>query len=165
MRIREHEMLISPSSMDYFDTHVEDIVRVDIDTLEYGEQRIPSSDAALHAKMYQELPGCNAIIHTHSNACSVFAACEAGFAIPDENMRQLIGDVKVISYAPDDAELTINNTIETLSDTHAAIMPHHGAIFYGPSLEIVYEIAKSVEMVARNLLQYDAKAENDEEQA
>ena len=164
MRLNEHEMLISPSSMDYFDTHVEDIVRVDIDTLEYGEQRIPSSDAALHAKMYQELPGCNAIIHTHSNACSVFAACEAGFAIPDENMRQLIGDVKVISYAPDDAELTINNTIETLSDTHAAIMPHHGAIFYGPSLEIVYEIAKSVEMVARNLLQYDVKAESDEEE-
>ena len=164
MRLGEDEMLISPSSMDYFDTHVEDIVRISINDLDPGKQRIPSSDADLHAKMYQFIPGCNAIIHTHSNACSVFAACEAGFAITDPNLKQLIGDVRVVPYTPDDPRATMVNTLATLSDTHAAILPHHGAIFYGPSLEIVHEIAKSVEMMARNLLQYNAKAE-DEEQA
>ncbi len=162
MRTGDNEMLISPSSMDYFDTHVEDIVHVSIDDLEYGKQRTPSSDATLHAKMYQFLPGCNAIIHTHSNACSVFAACEAGFAISDPNLQQLIGDVKIVPYKPDDQRATIVDTLAVLSDTHAAILPHHGAIFYGPSLEIVYEIAKSVEMMARNLLQYDVK--NNEEE-
>lgn len=162
-RYGDNEMLITPSSMDYFETHVEDIVRVDINELDYGKQRIPSSDTALHAKMYQFLPGCNAIIHTHSNACSVFAACEAGFAISDPNLQQLIGDVKVVPYTPDDPRATLVNTLAVLSDTHAAILPHHGAIFYGPSLEMVYEIAKSVEMIARNLLQYDAKTDDEEE--
>lgn len=161
-RLGDDEMLISPSSMDYFDTHVEDIVRVNINDLDYGKQRIPSSDAELHAKMYQFLPGCNAIIHTHSNACSVFAACEAGFAITDPNLHQLIGDVKVVPYTPDEPRTTMVNTLAVLSDTHAAILPHHGAIFYGPSLEIVHEIAKSVEMIARNLLQYNAKSEDEE---
>ena len=161
-RVGENEMLITPSSMDYFDTHVEDIVRMDIGDMDYGKQRVPSSDVELHAKMYQFLPGCNAIIHTHSNACSVFAACEAGFAITDPNLQQLIGNVKVVPYSADDPRQTMVDTLAVLSDTHAVILPHHGALFYGPSLEIVYEIAKSVEMLARNLLKYDAKSEDED---
>ena len=159
VRFGENEMLISPSSMDYFDIRIEDVVKIDIDSLEYGDQRVPSSDAEIHAAMYKALPGCNAIIHTHSNACSVFAACEAGFAISDPNMQALIGDIKIVPYTPDAPDSTIANLLSTLSTTHAAILPHHGTIFYGPSLELVYEIAKSVEMLARNILQYDAKPE------
>lgn len=161
--VDNNHMLISPSSMDYFEIGPEDIVLVDLDTLEYGDQRIPSTDAELHAEMYRNLPGCNAIIHTHSNACGVFAACEAGFAMTDPNLQQIIGDIKVVPYTPEDQELTRTNILATLRETHAAILPHHGAIFYGPSLELVYEIAKSVEMMARNLLKYDTKIENEEE--
>lgn len=161
--VDENHMLISPSSMDYFEIGPEDTVLVDLDTLEYGDQRVPSTDAELHAEMYRNLPGCNAIIHTHSNACGVFAACEAGFAMTDPNLQQIIGDIKVVPYTPEDQELTMSNTLATLNETHAAILPHHGAIFYGPSLDIVYEIAKAVEMMARNLLKYDSKIESDEE--
>ncbi|MBQ0041280.1 MAG: class II aldolase/adducin family protein [Clostridiales bacterium] len=163
--VDENHMLITPSSMDYFEIGPEDTVLVDLDTLEYGDQRVPSTDAELHAEMYRKLPGCNAIIHTHSNACSVFAACEAGFAMTDPSLQQLIGDVKNVPYTPEDQELTMSNILATLSETHAAILPHHGAIFYGPSLDLVYEIAKAVEMMARNLLQYDAKSVDDNEEA
>ena len=163
--VDENHMLISPSSMDYFEIGPEDTVLVDLNTLEYGDQRVPSSDVELHAEMYRKLPGCNAIIHTHSNACGVFAACEAGFTMTDPNLQQIIGDIKVVPYTPEDQELTMNNIIATLGETHAAILPHHGAIFYGPSLDIVYEIAKAVEMMARNLLQYDVKPVDETEEA
>ena len=159
IRLNDNEMLISPSSMDYYDIAIEDIVQINIDTLDYGKQRVPSSDAELHANMYKELPGCNAIIHTHSNGCGVFAACEAGFALTDPNLQQLIGNVKVVPYTPESPDVFMNNLLATLRETHAAILPHHGAIFYGPSLEVVHMIAQSVEMMARNILQYDVKAE------
>lgn len=162
IRVNDHEMLISPSSMDYYDIGIEDIVQVNIDTLDYGNQRVPSSDAEMHANMYKELAGCNAIIHTHSNACGVFAACEAGFALTDPVLQQLIGNVRVVPYTPENPDEYMNNLLSILHETHAVILPHHGAIFYGPSLEIVHEIAKSVEMMARNILQYDVRAEEDE---
>lgn len=155
VRSAEDEMLITPSAMEYNDIAYQDIVKLDIDTLEYDDPRVPSMDTPLHAKMYQELPGCNAIIHTHSNGCSVFAACEAGFAITDPAMHQLIGDIKVIPYSTDQTKLA-NDIITTMQDTHAAILAHHGAIFYGPSIESVFEIAKGVEQMSQALLKYNS---------
>ena len=164
VKIDEHKMLITPSSMDYFEIGIEDIVEVDIDTLQYGQQRVPSTEVALHARMYREIPDCNAIIHTHSNAISVFAACEAGFAMPDPKMQQIIGDVRVVPYAPAGTEELAQNIVATMKGTHAAILSHHGAIFYGPSPEVVFKIAEAVELMARKLLAFDARPEEDDEE-
>jgi len=163
VRRGEDRMLITPSSMDYFELGIEDIVDVDIDSIEHGKQRKPSTDAFLHATLYKNLPDCNAIVHTHSNAISVFAACEAGFSIPDPAMKQLIGDVKIIPYCIDDIVIDAANTLEVMNTTHAAIISHHGAVFYGPTLELTIQIAEAVEMMARNLLEYDKIEEADED--
>lgn len=156
VRLNDKEMLITPSSMDYFDIKIEDIVKVNIETLEYGKQRVPSSEVRMHAAAYRELPGCNAMIHTRSNGISVFAACEAGFALGEGELQDLIGDVMVTDYAvPGTAELA-EAVVKTLKKTHACVIPHHGGVFYGPSLEVVLAIADAVEMKARNLLGYNS---------
>lgn len=163
-RMDDGRMLITPSSMDYFEMRIEDIVEVGIESLDAEGQRTPSGDMKMHAEMYRNLPGCNAIVHTHSNALSVFAACEAGFAINDPNLSKLIGDIKVVPFGDTSSQVFTENLISTMSDTHAAILAHHGAVFYGPSLEIVFSIAEAVELMARNLLGYDRKEETDEDE-
>lgn len=155
IRLNDDEMLITPSSMDYFDIRIEDIVKVDINTLEYGNQRTPSTEVTMHAAAYREFPDCKAIIQTRSNAISVFAACEAGFALGGGELQDLIGDVMVTGYAAPGSEELADAVVSTLRDTHACIIPHHGAVFYGPSLEVVLAIAEAVEMKARNLLLFD----------
>ena len=155
VRLNDEEMLITPSSMDYFEIKPEDIVRVNIDSLEYGNQRQPSSEAPMHALLYKKYPDAAAIIHTHSNAISVFAACEAGFAIKDQELHDLIGDILVTKPAPAGSDLLAEVVAETMADTHACVIPHHGAVFYGPSLDLVFAIAEAVEQKARNLLRYD----------
>ena len=157
VRLDDENMLITPSSMDFQDVKIEDIVKVNINTLEYGDQRVPSGESPLHARMYRELPDCNAIIHTHSSACSVFAACEAGFAMMDKQLRQIIGDVKVVPYHPAGSEELSWSVIIAMENTHALILAHHGAIFYGPNRDIVYQVAKAVEQMAQNLLKYGEK--------
>lgn len=159
VRLSEREMLITPSSMDYFDIKPEDIVKVSIDTLEYGNQRIPSSSCNLHAALYREIPDCNAVIHTHSNGLSVFAACNAGFAINDPDMRQLIGDILVAGTYDPDASENVDSVVDTMRNTHAAIIPHHGGLFTGPSLEIVFAIAEAVELRARTILNFDTRTD------
>lgn len=163
VKMDDETMLITPSSINNSDIKIEDLVRVNLSSLETMDPREPSGNAELYARMYKELPGCNAIIHTHSNACSVFAACEAGFAITDEKMKQLIGDVLLIPYNPADTIASNNRTLKVLQDTHAAIQSHQGAIFYGPSLEVVTEIAIAVEKLAQKLLKFDATITDEEE--
>lgn len=156
VRLNDDEMLITPSSMDYFDIRIEDIVKVNIHTLEYGSQRIPSTEVKMHAAVYREMPDCKAMIQTRSNAISVFAACEAGFTLGGGDLQELIGDVKVTAYAPPGTDELAEAVVSTLRDTHACIIPHHGAVFYGPSLEVVLAVAEAVEMRARNLLSFDS---------
>lgn len=154
VRLNDHEMLITPSAMDYFEIKVEDIVKVDINTLEYGTQRVPSNESAAHAAIYRESPSTEAVVHTHSNALSVFAACEAGFAIADSSMKQLIGDVLVTGFHPSGSVEHVVTVAETMKNTHAAIIPHHGAIFTGPNVQTAFTIAEGVESMARKILGY-----------
>jgi len=149
-------MLITPSSIDYFEISVEDIVKVNIHTLDYGSQRMPSSEYRMHALAYAELPDCGAIIHTRSNGISVFAACEAGFRLGGGDLQDLIGDVRTTAYAEPGSEALAKAVVATLRQTHACIIPHHGGVFYGPSLDVVFAIAEAVEMKARNILGFDA---------
>lgn len=162
VRLNDEEMLISPSGMDYFDIRIEDIVRTNLETLQYGEQRKPSSESLLHAWMYRYLPNCGAVIHTHSNACCVLSAVHAGFRIEDETLNKLIGDVLVADYAPSGSKELAKNALKTLQQTHAVILPNHGALFYGPSLDVVLAIANAVEEKAANLIGYKKTADEDE---
>lgn len=156
LRLNDNEMLITPSSMDYFDIRTEDIVRINIHTLDYGNQRIPSTDVKMHAALYRDFPDCGAVIQTCSNAISAFAACRAGFSLGEGGIQDLIGDVLVADCAlPGSDELALT-VASTMRDTHACVIPNHGAVFYGPSLEVVAAIAEAVEMKARNLLSFDS---------
>jgi ribulose-5-phosphate 4-epimerase/fuculose-1-phosphate aldolase len=164
VRLNEEEMLITPSSMDYFDIKVEDIVKVNINTLEYGSQRMPSSEVRMHAMAYRELPDCGAMMQTRSNAISVFAACEAGFRLGEGELQDLIGDVMVTRYAPPGTAELAEAVVSTLKKTHACIIPHHGGVFFGPSPEVVFAIAEAVEFKARNLLNFDTSPQTEDEE-
>ena len=64
--------------------------------------------------------------------------------------------MKVTDYALPGSEELGETVVSTFKDTHACIIPHHGAVFYGPSLEVVLAVAEAVEMKARNLLSFDS---------
>ncbi len=163
VRFGSDEMLITPSSMDYFQIKPEDIVRMDINTLVYGEQRVPSSETSMHAALYRAFPDCGAVIHTHSNGMSVFAACEAGFASGNQQIRDVIGDMLVTGKAKAGTPELAAAVCETMKNTHNAIIPHHGAVFTGPSIDVVFRLAEAAEIMARNILQYEAGMPEDEE--
>lgn len=159
-RLNDREMLITPSGMDYFNVMSEDIVKVDINTLDYGMQRKPSSECRLHAALYRKYPDCNAVIHTHSNGCCVFAAANAGFRIENEDIRNVIGDLHVSEYREPGTEEMSEAVMEALEGSKACIVANHGAVFYGDDLDTVFEIADAVETKACNLLGFDSLLED-----
>lgn len=161
LRLNPDTMLITPSGMDYFSIHTEDIVRMNIHDLKYGMQRKPSSEYRLHAALYRRYPECNAIIHTHSNGISAFAAAHAGFRISEPPMDQLIGDMHCSEYRTPGTDELCDSIMEAIEGSHACIIANHGAIFYGNDLDVTLAIANAVESRACNLLGFGQRAEEE----
>ena len=161
LRLNPDTMLITPSGMDYFSIRTEDIVRMNIHDLKYGMQRKPSSEYRLHAALYRRYPECNAIIHTHSNGISAFAAAHAGFRISEPPMDQLIGDMDCSEYRTPGTDELCDSIMEAIEGSHACIIANHGAIFYGNDLDVTLAIANSVESRASNLLRIAQRAEEE----
>lgn len=159
LRLNPDTMLITPSGMDYFSIRTEDIVRMNIHDLKYGMQRKPSSEYRLHAALYRRYPECNAIIHTHSNGISAFAAAHAGFRISEPPMNQLIGDMHCSEYRTPGTDELCDSIMEAIEGSHACIIANHGAIFYGNDLDVTLAIADAVESRACNLLGFGQRAE------
>lgn len=162
LRLNPDTMLITPSGMDYFSIRTEDIVRMNIHDLKYGIQRKPSSEYRLHAALYRRYPECNAIIHTHSNGISAFAAAHAGFRISEPPMDQLIGDMHCSEYRTPGTDELCDSIMEAIEGSHACIIANHGAIFYGNDLDVTLAIANAVESRACNLLGFGQRAEEEE---
>ncbi|MEE0417022.1 MAG: class II aldolase/adducin family protein [Clostridia bacterium] len=161
LRLNPDTMLITPSGMDYFSIRTEDIVRMNIHDLKYGMQRKPSSEYRLHAALYRRYPECNAIIHTHSNGISAFAAAHAGFRISEPPMDQLIGDMHCSEYRTPGTDELCESIMEAIEGSHACIIANHGAIFYGNDLDVTLAIANAVESRACNLLGFGQRAEEE----
>lgn len=161
LRLSPDTMLITPSGMDYFSIRTEDIVRMNIHDLKYGMQRKPSSEYRLHAALYRRYPECNAIIHTHSNGISAFAAAHAGFRISEPPMDQLIGDMHCSEYRTPGTDELCDSIMEAIEGSHACIIANHGAIFYGNDLDVTLAIANAVESRACNLLGFGQRAEEE----
>lgn len=161
LRLNPDTMLITPSGMDCFSIRTEDIVRMNIHDLKYGMQRKPSSEYRLHAALYRRYPECNAIIHTHSNGISAFAAAHAGFRISEPPMDQLIGDMHCSEYRTPGTDELCDSIMEAIEGSHACIIANHGAIFYGNDLDVTLAIANAVESRACNLLGFGQRAEEE----
>lgn len=161
LRLNPDTMLITPSGMDYFSIRTEDIVRMNIHDLKYGMQRKPSSEYRLHAALYRRYPECNAIIHTHSNGISAFAAAHAGFRISEPPMDQLIGDMHCSEYRTPGTDELCDSIMEAIEGSHACIIANHGAIFYGNDLDVTLAIANAVESRACNLLGFGQRVEEE----
>lgn len=168
MRLGSNHMLITPSGMNYHSLRMEDIVRLNFDTMEYDQQRTPSSEYRLHAGIYQAYPECNAIIHTHSNGCSVFAAAQAGFRIGSPELQDIIGDLHVSEYASPGTEALTENVMKALEGSNACIIANHGAIFCSHNIDLALAIANAVEDRACNLIGFGSTisslADEDEEE-
>jgi ribulose-5-phosphate 4-epimerase/fuculose-1-phosphate aldolase len=75
-----------------------------------------------------------------------------------------VGDTKVTKYARAGSAELAEAVADTMSDTHAAVIPHHGAVFTGPSLQVAFRIAEAIEVRARNILDFAGKASDEDEE-
>ncbi len=154
LRLDNTYMLITPSGMAYDRITPYDIVRVNYQTMEHEGKLRPSVETGFHAAIYREHSDINAIIHTHSFNCSVFAATHQALPIIMPEAIHVLGSkTGYVPYYRAGTEQLAKAVAKTITDdTWCTIMGNHGLACCGKDMEDVFERTKLMERAARYYL-------------
>jgi len=128
---------------------LEDVTATDVAVVDLaGEQRdgelAPTSELGLHLGIYRRY-AAGAVVHTHAPFATALACVLDELPVIHYQMLALGGAVRVAPYAtfgtPELAELTL----DALEGRSAALMANHGAIAYGPDLDVAVQQTELLE--------------------
>jgi L-ribulose-5-phosphate 4-epimerase len=147
-------LVIKPSGTDYDRLTPESLVEVDVRTGQVvrGEYR-PSVDLPHHLYLYRHLPEVYAIVHTHSNHATAFAACHKPIplcltAIADE----FGGEIPCAPYVDNEGDHIGAAIVQHHTAAPAILLGNHGVFAWGRTPAAALKAAAMVEDVARTLI-------------
>ncbi len=130
-----HQCWITPSGIDYDRLKPDDLVLVDLDGQVRQGGLKPSSDTGVHLAIYRSRPEVDAVIHTHSPYATAFSVVER--EIPPvlvEAAGFLGGPVR---------------SAAAIGGQRAILLPNHGVLAVGETIDLAYTAALMVEHMAR----------------
>ncbi len=151
-RRADGNVVITPSSVDYRDMRLDDLVLVDADgsVLQAAEGRSPSSEMQLHLACYRAFDDVGSVIHSHPVWATMFAiAHESIPACIDEFAVYCGGDVRCTDYAASGTPDVGTNAVKALEGRGAALIANHGLVAVGPRPDKVLHITALVERTAQ----------------
>ncbi|OBI36516.1 L-fuculose-phosphate aldolase [Mycobacterium colombiense] len=151
-RRADGNVVITPSSVDYRDMQLDDLVLVDADgsVLQAAEGRSPSSEMQLHLACYRAFDDVGSVIHSHPVWATMFAiAHESIPACIDEFAVYCGGDVRCTEYAASGTPEVGINAVSALEGRGAALIANHGLVAVGPRPDKVLHITALVERTAQ----------------
>lgn len=141
---------ITPSGVSFSALEAAQLVEVDLSGKRLRGRLKPSSDTMTHAAIYRRRPDVAGIVHTHSDYASVFAVLRR--PIPPllvDAAGYLGGDVPVMPYLQPARADAPQQVARSLGKDRCALLPNHGVIAVGESVESALTAAMLVEQSAR----------------
>ena len=151
-RRSDGNIVITPSSVDYRDMALDDLVLVDPKgaVLQAADGRSPSSEMRLHLACYQAFDDIGSVIHSHPVWATMFAiAHEPIPACIDEFAVYCGGDVRCTDYAASGTPEVGANAVKALEGRAAALIANHGLVAVGPRPDKVLHVTALVERTAQ----------------
>ncbi len=152
---REGDVIyIKPSGMDYDAMTPEKMVAVSISSGEVLESTLrPSVDLPHHLFLYRNDPSIQAVIHTHSNYATAFAAVHRPIpliltAIADE----FGGEIPCTPYIDNEGENIGQGILKHRTQAPAILLGNHGVFAWGGSVKDALKAAVMVEDVAKTAI-------------
>lgn len=150
IRLGENVMLCTPSGISYTNLSPEDMVKVDINSLEYEGSLKPTSEKDLHAAIYKERSEVNAIIHAHSKYTCMYAATDTSIGLRDAKLAGKLGNIiRCSKYALSSTKALTRNVMRALGRNNAAILSHHGMFACGTDMDNAFDNALTLEKIAK----------------
>jgi len=151
-RRSDGNIVITPSSVDYADMVLDDLVLIDAEgAVQHAKDgRHPSSEMQLHLACYQAFDDIGSVIHSHPVWATMFAiAHEPIPACIDEFAVYCGGDVRCTDYAASGTPHVGTNAVKALEGRGAALIANHGLVAVGPRPDKVLHITALVERTAQ----------------
>jgi len=148
-RIDDEFMVITPSGMDYEQLMEDQMVVVNMNTLEYEGALKPSIETIVHAQLYLKRKELNGIMHTHSTyALTVASARKIIPPICDDQVQILGGEVRLADYTMPGTQEMADTVIKAMESRQGALIANHGAITAGRTLREAFIASQVLEKAA-----------------
>lgn len=151
-RRSDGNIVITPSSVDYRDMQLDDLVLIDPEgaVLHAADGRSPSSEAKLHLACYQAFDDVGSVIHSHPVWATMFAIAHQPIpACIDEFAVYCGGEVRCTDYAASGTPEVGTNAVKALEGRGAALIANHGLVAVGPRPDKVLHVTALVERTAQ----------------
>ena len=151
-RRSDGNIVITPSSVDYGDMRLDDLVLIDPEgeVLHAADGRSPSSEAKLHLACYRAFDDIGSVIHSHPVWATMFAIAHQPIpACIDEFAVYCGGDVRCADYAASGTPEVGANAVNALEGRAAALIANHGLVAVGPRPDKALHVTALVERTAQ----------------
>jgi L-fuculose-phosphate aldolase len=151
-RREDGNLVITPSSVDYADMTLEDLVVIDPDgaVLDARDGRSPSSEMQLHLACYRAFDDIGSVIHSHPVWATMFAVARQPIpACVDEFAVYCGGEIRCADYAASGTPDVGHNAVKALDGRAAALIANHGLVAVGRRPDRVLHVTALVERTAQ----------------
>ena len=151
-RREDCNLVITPSSVDYGDMTIDDLVVVDADgaVVHAADGRSPSSEMQLHLACYRAFDDIGSVIHSHPVWATMFAVAHQPIpACIDEFAVYCGGDIRCADYAASGTPDVGHNAVKALEGRAAALIANHGLVAVGPRPDRSLHVTALVERTAQ----------------
>jgi L-fuculose-phosphate aldolase len=122
----------------------EEVAVVALDGEQVDGELVPTSELGLHLGVYGRYQA-GAVVHTHAQFATAVACVVDELPVIHYQMLALGGTVRVAPYATFGTPELAESTLEALEGRSVALMANHGAIAYGPDLDVAMQQSELLE--------------------
>lgn len=152
MRLRDGNILITPSRVPYPEMQPGDLVVLAPDGSVVSGARRSTSEREIHRGILNRRHDIHAVIHTHSPYAMACCAMEGGIPPISEEMAQLLGGGIPLSrrFVPSERHVELGEVVvDSLGDANAVLIRNHGPVCCGRTLDEALVCAQVVEKSAK----------------
>lgn len=148
-RLPDGNAVLTPSSLDYLDMTLDDLVVCAPDGAVVEGHRSPTSEKQLHLAVLNAYPEIGATMHCHAKHVQMFAITHQPIpAVVEEFDVYVGGDVECSDYRETGSQELADEVARRVADRAAVIMANHGLFACGKTAKDALHVASLVERTA-----------------
>jgi L-fuculose-phosphate aldolase len=148
-RLPDGNAALTPSSLDYLEMNVDDLVVCDLEGNVLEGHRSPTTEKALHLSTLRLYPEIGATMHCHAKFATMFALTRQPIPAVIEEFDVFVGgDVEVAEYRTTGTDDLAAEVASRVGKKAAVLMANHGLFAVGKTPKDVLHVAQLVERTA-----------------
>ena len=141
------ELVVTPAGHAYETLTPELVCVVRTDGTQVEGELAPTSELPFHQLLYANTDAA-AVVHTHSTAATVVSTVVTELPTIHYILAVMGGPIRVAAYATFGTQELAERVIAAIEGRSGVLLANHGAITYGPTIEVAYDRALYLEWVA-----------------